>query len=91
MSLKKHVKKGFRGRSAGTIQSTKQCESIDIRPCKHSVLVLQSHSSYKASWKHYIKPMPLPVHAVATSPVVLRWLCDSPRMGCAWRITPLYM
>jgi len=49
MSLKKHVKKGFRGRSAGTIQSTKQCESIDIRPCKHSVLVLQSHSSYKAS------------------------------------------
>jgi len=28
---------------------------------------------------------------VATSPVVLRWLCDSPRTGCAWRITPLYM
>jgi len=26
--------------------------------------------------------------AVATSPVVLRWLCDSPRMGCAWRIKP---
>jgi len=25
---------------------------------------------------------------VATSPVVLRWLCDSPRTGCAWRITP---
>ena len=22
---------------------------------------------------------------VATSPVVLRWLCDSPRTGCAWR------
>ena len=29
--------------------------------------------------------------SVATSPVVLRWLCDSPRTGCAWRITPLYM
>ena len=28
---------------------------------------------------------------VATSPVVLRWLCDSPLTGCAWRITPLYM
>ena len=28
---------------------------------------------------------------VATSPVVLRWLCDSPRTGCAWRITPLCM
>jgi len=28
---------------------------------------------------------------VATSPVVLRWLCDSPRTGCEWRITPLYM
>ena len=26
--------------------------------------------------------------AVATSPVALRWLCDSPRMGCAWRTTP---
>jgi len=21
----------------------------------------------------------------------LRWLCGSPRTGCAWRITPLYM
>jgi len=20
--------------------------------------------------------------------VVLRWLCDSPRTGCAWRTTP---
>jgi len=29
--------------------------------------------------------------SVATSPVVLRWLCDSPRTGCAWRTTPLYM
>jgi len=28
---------------------------------------------------------------VVTSPVVLRWLCDSPRTGCAWRITPLSM
>jgi len=25
---------------------------------------------------------------VATSPVVLRWMCDSPRTGCAWRTTP---
>ena len=25
---------------------------------------------------------------VATSPVVLRWLCDSPRTGWAWRTTP---
>ena len=28
---------------------------------------------------------------VATSPVVLRWLCDSPRTGCAARITPSYV
>ena len=29
------------------------------------------------------------IHAdVATSPVVLRWLCDSPRTGYAWRTTP---
>jgi len=27
---------------------------------------------------------------VATSPVVLRWLCDSPRTGCAWR-TKMYV
>jgi len=32
-----------------------------------------------------------PNETVATSPVVLRWLCDSPRTGCAWRIKPLYM
>jgi len=31
------------------------------------------------------------IRIVATSPVALRWLCDSPRTGCAWRITPLYM
>ena len=31
------------------------------------------------------------VYTVATSPVVLRWLCDSPRTGCTWRITPLCM
>jgi len=29
--------------------------------------------------------------AIATSPLVLHWLCDSPRTGCAWRITPLCM
>ena len=29
-------------------------------------------------------------HTVATSPVVLRWLCDSPRTGSAWR-TKIYM
>ena len=26
--------------------------------------------------------------SVATSPVVLRWLCDSPRTVCMWRTTP---
>jgi len=26
------------------------------------------------------------IDSVATSPVVLRWLGDSPRTGCAWRI-----
>jgi len=31
------------------------------------------------------------VCTAATSPVVLRWVCDSPRTGCAWRITPLCM
>ena len=27
-------------------------------------------------------------YGVATSLVVLRWLCDSPRTGCGWRTTP---
>ena len=27
---------------------------------------------------------------VATSRLALRWMCDSPRTGCAWRITPIY-
>ena len=30
-------------------------------------------------------------HSVANSRLVLRWMCDSPRAGLAWRITPLYM
>ena len=28
------------------------------------------------------------IASVATSSVVLGWLCDSPRTGCTWRITP---
>ena len=28
------------------------------------------------------------INSVATSPVVWRWLCDSPWTGCAWRTTP---
>jgi len=27
---------------------------------------------------------------VTTSRLTLRWMCDSPRQGCAWRITPIY-
>jgi len=30
-------------------------------------------------------------HVVATSPLALRWMYDSPRTGCARRITPIYM
>jgi len=30
----------------------------------------------------------LHVSGVATSTVVLRWFCDSPRTECAWRTTP---
>ena len=29
----------------------------------------------------------LSVYDVATSVVALHWICDSPRMGCAWRTT----
>ena len=35
----------------------------------------------RQDWEH--KPC-----GVATSPVVLRWLCDSPRTWCVWRTTP---
>jgi len=28
---------------------------------------------------------------VATSPLALRWMCDSPWTGCARRTTPIYM
>ena len=31
------------------------------------------------------------LHTVATSPLALRWMCDSPRTGSAWRITPIYV
>ena len=39
----------------------------------------------------WFEPVVFNSGGVATSPVVLRWMCDSPRTGCAWRITPLYM
>ena len=31
------------------------------------------------------------VSFVATSLLACRWMCDSPRTGCAWRHTPTYM
>jgi len=31
------------------------------------------------------------VSFVATSRLACRWICDSPRTGCAWRLTPTYM
>jgi len=43
----------------------------------------------KRTWEMLVNRMW--IANVATSPVVLRWLCDSPRTGCAWRIKPLYM
>ena len=42
-------------RATGNIKNAKQTESIDTRPCKHSVVALQDHCSYKAPSKHYIK------------------------------------
>jgi len=30
-------------------------------------------------------------YTVATSLLALRWMCDSPRTGCARNITPIYM
>ena len=59
-------------------------------------MCLQPYSSvFNAVAKSFcnpvIPPASMPCTTVATSLVVLRWLCDSPRMGCAWRITPLWM
>jgi len=31
------------------------------------------------------------VFFVAISRLPCRWMCDSPRTGCAWRLTPTYM
>ena len=31
------------------------------------------------------------VSFVATSRLACRWMCDSPRTGCEWRLTPTYM
>jgi len=31
------------------------------------------------------------VSFVATSQLACLWMCDSPRTGCAWRLTPTYM
>jgi len=40
---------------------------------------------------HFFPEVPVIVyHLVATSPVVLHWLCDSPRTGCTRR-TKIYV
>ena len=49
------------------------------------------HHHFGSRWKVPRCGIAFPYVSVATSPEVLRWLCDSPRTGCAWRITPSYV
>jgi len=42
----------------------------------------------KGNWYYAMNPSDFTDSTVATSPVVLRWLYDSPRTGCARRTTP---
>jgi len=49
------------------------------------------HTVLVNDWKsNFIIPLLLYTSTVATFPVVLHWLCDSPRTGCA-QITKMYM
>jgi len=50
-----------------------------------------SKNKHRILLESTLDPWPPLLGSVANSLVVLRWLCDSPWMGCAWRITPLYM
>ena len=53
------------------------------------VVKYQSFTKFSIRWPvYYLKVSSNVKIAVAISPVVLRWLCDSPRTGCAWRTTP---
>jgi len=68
------------------------CMVIDSRQ-KRFVMNMQLRQCF-ATAKHFRLKNARKGHilsGVATSLVVLRWLCDSPWTGCAWRITPLCM
>jgi len=63
--------------------ATKWCCDQDVKVVWSSTFTQRKCDRCGSLWKGG--------DVVATSPVVLRWLCDSPRTGCAWRITPLCM
>ena len=63
--------------------ATKWCCDQDVKVVRSTAFTQRTCDRCGSLWKGG--------DVVATSPVVLRWLCDSPRMGCAWRITTLCM
>ena len=60
------------------LSGTKRDEIVNENNCKSDWMKWSTQQTFKSM---------IP-NTVATSPVVLRWLCDSPRTGCAWRTTP---
>ena len=60
--------------------ATKWCCDQDVGVVPSSAFTQRTCDRCGSLWKRG--------DVVATSPVPLRWLCDSPRMGCAWRTTP---
>ena len=63
--------------------ATKRCCDQDVKVVRSAAFTQRTCDWCGSLWKGG--------DVVATSPVVLRWLCDSTRTGCAWRITPLCM
>jgi len=55
--------------------SDSACQVMKVTHCKEKLLKIQ-----------FLQKLKVKVRGVATSPVVLRWLYDSPRTGCARRI-----
>jgi len=61
--------------------AAKWCSDQDVKVVRSSAFTQRTCDRCGSLWKGG--------DVLAISQVVLRWLCDSPRTGCAWRITPL--
>jgi len=67
-----------------------QSEGFSCKRTKFHTLAASNSRNRQTSWLYYYLLMPH-IRVLLLQPIHWRCMCDSPRLGCAQRITPIYM